>query len=72
MWDLSSPTGDQTHTPSIKKRGLNHWTTRDVPKSLIFSSEIFLDSILTSDTTEKRTKISLKEATLKGQCSLNA
>ena len=31
MWDLSSPTTDQTHTPCIGRRSLNHWFTREVP-----------------------------------------
>ena len=31
MWDLSSPTRDQTHAPAVKVRSLNHWTTREVP-----------------------------------------
>ena len=36
MWDLSSPTRDQTHTPCIGKRSLNHWTAREVPALLKF------------------------------------
>ena len=31
MWDLSSPTRGQTHTPCIGRRTLNHWTAREVP-----------------------------------------
>ena len=31
MWDLSSPTRDQTHTPCIGRRSLNHWTIREIP-----------------------------------------
>ena len=31
MWDLNSPTRDQTHTPCIGRQSLNHWTTREVP-----------------------------------------
>ena len=31
MWDLSSPTRDQTHAPCIEVWSLNHWTTREVP-----------------------------------------
>ena len=27
MWDLSSPTRDQTHAPYIERQGPNHWTT---------------------------------------------
>ena len=30
MWDLSSPTRDQTLVPSIARQILNHWTTRGV------------------------------------------
>ena len=30
MWDLSSPTRDQTHVPCIGMGILNHWTTRVV------------------------------------------
>ena len=32
MWDLSSPTGDQTCTPCIGRGSLNHRTAREVPK----------------------------------------
>ena len=31
MWDLSSPTRDQTHIPCIVRWILNHCTTREVP-----------------------------------------
>ena len=31
MWDLGPLTRDQTHTPYIESRSLNHWTTREVP-----------------------------------------
>ena len=27
LWDLSSPTGNQAHTPCIKRQSINHWTT---------------------------------------------
>ena len=30
MWDPSSPTRDQTRTPCIGRRSLNHWTAREV------------------------------------------
>ena len=30
MWDLSSQTRDQTHTPCIEGQSLNHWTIREV------------------------------------------
>ena len=31
MWNLNSPTRDQTHTPCVGRRNLNHWTAQDVP-----------------------------------------
>ena len=31
MWDLTSPTRDQTCAPCIARWILNHWTTREVP-----------------------------------------
>ena len=31
MWDLSSPTRNQTQVPCIGRWILNHWTTREVP-----------------------------------------
>ena len=31
MWDLSSPTRHQTHTPCIGRRSINHWTAKEVP-----------------------------------------
>ena len=31
MWDLSSLTTDETHTPCIGRWNLNHWTAREVP-----------------------------------------
>ena len=31
MWDLNSPTRDQTRVPCIARWILNHWTTREVP-----------------------------------------
>ena len=35
MWDLSSPTRDRTRISCIGRRILNHWTTREVPVSLL-------------------------------------
>ena len=32
MWDLSSPTRDQTHAPAMEAQHLNHWTAREVPE----------------------------------------
>ena len=43
LWDLNSPTGDQTHTPCMGRCGLNHWVTREVPSQpfLILSFLIY-------------------------------
>ena len=30
-WNLSSLTRDRTHTPSVGKKSLNHWTAKEVP-----------------------------------------
>ena len=35
IWDLSFPTRDQTCTPWLKARNLNHWTAREVPILLL-------------------------------------
>lgn len=40
MWDLSSPTMDQTHAPYIGS-SLNHWTTWEVPGILSFKLYCF-------------------------------
>ena len=34
MWDLSSRTRDQTHTPRTGRQSLNHWTAREVPRMI--------------------------------------
>ena len=31
MWNLTSPTGDQTHLPCVGRQSLNYWITREVP-----------------------------------------
>ena len=31
MWDLSSPTRNQTHTPCVGRQSLNHCATREAP-----------------------------------------
>ena len=38
MWDLSSPTRDQTRVPCIGRWILNHWTTREVPLIYFFNA----------------------------------
>ena len=40
MWDLNSLTRGQTHTPCIGRWSPNHWTTREVPKSGCWLTEI--------------------------------
>ena len=51
LWDLSSPTGDQTQDlssplrvklkpPALEVWSLNHWTTREVPHSSTFSPSL--------------------------------
>ena len=37
MWNPSSWIRDQTCAACIRRRALNHWTTREVPPSLLFS-----------------------------------
>ena len=39
MWDLSSPTRDQTCVPCIAKQIFNHWTTREVSKWLFIKRD---------------------------------
>ena len=36
MWDLNSPTRDQTHAPVLGAWNLNHWTTREVSNYYYF------------------------------------
>ena len=38
MWDLSSPTRDQTGTPRIGRWSLNHWPAREVPPDSLYYS----------------------------------
>ena len=40
MWDLSSPSRNQTHTLGIGRWSLNHWTARKVPLDRLY--RIFL------------------------------
>ena len=39
MWDLSSPTRHQTHTPCIGRRSLNNWTVREVPDKIFENNQ---------------------------------
>lgn len=38
MWDLSSPTKNQTHIPCIGRQNLHHWATRQVPTDTYFNT----------------------------------
>ena len=38
LWDLHSPTRDQTCVPCIGRWILNHWTIREVPQSFILNT----------------------------------
>ena len=38
MWDLTSPTRDQTCVPCVGRQILNPWTTREVPTIVDFSA----------------------------------
>ena len=46
MWDLSSPTRDQTRVPCIGRQILNYWTTREVPRLFIFKIRLFIFLLL--------------------------
>ena len=48
MWDLSSPTRDQTCVPCIGRQILNHWTAREVPNFLLIQYLFFFHSFLCS------------------------
>ena len=37
----SSPTGDQTHSPTMEVQSLNHWTTRQAQENLFLSDLSF-------------------------------
>ena len=39
MWDLSSLSRDQTHTPCIGRWSLHHWTAREVPYYRVFKKK---------------------------------
>ena len=40
LWDLSSLTRNQAHTPFIKRRSVNHRTTRQVPKPFFYAQKV--------------------------------
>ena len=37
-WQLSSRSRDQTHTPCPGRKILNHWTTQEVPRQILFKT----------------------------------
>ena len=37
MWDLSSPTRGQAHTPCIRRWSCNHWTDRERPSCFLLA-----------------------------------
>ena len=41
MWDLSSPTRDQTYNACIGRWSLDHWTAREIPYHLILYFSLF-------------------------------
>ena len=49
MWDLSSLTRDQTCTPCIGRRSLNHWTTREVPRFLFIVCYVMMIFFLSEE-----------------------
>ena len=49
IWDLSSPTRNQTRIPCTGRQIFNHWTTREVPSLQCFLgvlSHLILPTIL--------------------------
>ena len=48
MWDLTSLTVDQTHTPCIERQSLNPWAAREVPTVLynIYHFDISKNNII--------------------------
>ena len=59
-WAFSSQTRDRTHTPSIGRRSLNHWTAREVPlyflKKQVSPSCVAGGNVNGAATTEKNMK----------------
>ena len=49
IWDLSSLTRDETHTPCNGRRSLKHWTAREVPLAEVFTTafSLFLQLVRT-------------------------
>jgi len=48
MWDLSFLTRDRTHTPCIPRQILNHWTTRELPVTLLAAAAAAAAKLLQS------------------------
>ena len=45
-WAVSSPTRDRTNVPSIGRRRLNHWTTREGPSSYTLYDTISIRTVM--------------------------
>ena len=43
MWDLNSPTRDQTVPLALEAQGLNHWASKEVPRLLFLRLSSVLD-----------------------------
>ena len=41
MWDLRSPPGMEPMPPAVEARSLNHWTAREVPKTVFLFLFLF-------------------------------
>ena len=48
MRNLSSLTRDPTHVPCIRRRILNHWAAREVPRSYVFYYFLYKDGFKSS------------------------
>ena len=46
MWDLSSPTRDRTCVTCVGRQILCHWTTREVPRYIVFSCKLYDHNIV--------------------------
>ena len=44
MQDLSSQPGMEPVPPAVEAQGLNHWTAREVPRTLVFEFRTHLDN----------------------------
>ena len=56
IWDLRSPTRDQTCTLCIRRWSLSHWTTRAVPEIVFFISILLTHRNISSENKIKITE----------------